>query len=142
MTPGRKKNVNFLPVSLQFIILHPKFWNWCNALLLLEIKWTRSLIHFQNIWDVLGRSCYMNAVLQAFASSISVQQWLIGNSRSPLKAGLLKCLRLLNRQEESPSEDITPSDLFIALRWFDLTFIKAKLWPFFNFVTSGRKDLS
>ena len=66
----------------------------------------------------------MNAVLQAFASSPSVQRWLIDNSRSPLKDGLLKCLRLLNRQEESPSEDVTPSDLFVALRYVYIVFWK------------------
>lgn len=39
-----------------------------------------------------GRACYMNAVLQAFASSQAVQDWLAQCRPTPLKQGLLKWL--------------------------------------------------
>merc|ERR1712223_759177 len=58
----------------------------------------------------------MNAVLQAFASTTVFQQWLKKCQPSPLKQGLVKCLNLINRLEDSPSEEVTPTDLFAALR--------------------------
>merc|ERR1711971_1409556 len=58
----------------------------------------------------------MNAVLQAFASTTVFQQWLKKCQSSPLKQGLVKCLNLINRLEDSPSEEVTPTELFAALR--------------------------
>merc|ERR1712223_493190 len=58
----------------------------------------------------------MNAVLQAFASTTVFQQWLKKCQPSPLKQGLVRCLNLINRLEDSPSEEVTPTDLFAALR--------------------------
>jgi len=63
-----------------------------------------------------NRACFMNAVLQAFASTTVFQQWLKKCQSSPLKQGLVKCLNLINRLEDSPSEEVTPTELFAALR--------------------------
>lgn len=62
------------------------------------------------------RSCYMNAVLQAFASSETIQNWLRQSRPSPLKQGLLKCLCVVNRSEDDPNEEIMPTYLYSALR--------------------------
>jgi len=62
------------------------------------------------------RACYMNAVLQAFASSETIQEWLRHSRPSPLKKGLLKCLCVVNRFEDDPSEEVMPTYLYSALR--------------------------
>ena len=63
-----------------------------------------------------GKACYLNAVLQALASSSIIQSWL-SKSSSPLQQSLLKCLKVLNRQEDDPSEEVSPTYLFSALRF-------------------------
>ena len=62
-----------------------------------------------------GKACYLNAVLQALASSSVIENWL-SRSSSPLQQSLLKCLKVLNRQEEDPNEEVSPTYLFSALR--------------------------
>ena len=62
-----------------------------------------------------GRACYMNSVLQALASSSIIENWL-SKSSSSLQQSLLKCLKVLNRQEDDPNEEVSPTYLFSALR--------------------------
>ena len=78
-----------------------------------------------------GKACYLNAVLQALASSSIIQSWL-SKSSSPLQQSLLKCLKVLNRQEDDPSEEVSPTYLFSALR-FKIFFFQ-QIFAFSRFI--------
>ncbi|KAL3857435.1 hypothetical protein ACJMK2_012106 [Sinanodonta woodiana] len=72
----------------------------------------------------LGNTCFLNAILQAWAATPSISNWLANfinkqtgsEGNDLLASAILKTLRVLNNKEEIPGETHSPVDVLHALR--------------------------